>query len=788
MFATLALAAIYLILFGLAILRRSRRDPAEGWMLAYCIYSVLLMVLYGFVAGGRINFSPSLSMPMVILIGFMFSTALAGYLTLSYLTIDGQIQLASVILLLVWFGAVITVQITGTPPFIGTHAWFSDTLGLDITLAIELAFIGWLLITLLLLFVSWYAFTTAPLPLYANRILFWTVVLPFMLFGDALTAAWLREPWNYVAYAIRLLGAIGAVYAVITHRVIDLREMIRLFISRFIITVIYGALIVGGVMATAYFRVPGTEHLPNSTQRWIVGILAALIVALLLPPITQLIRLLLHNLVSRSATDPAEAVRRYGQRISGMIDLEKLASVAVKTINELLATRRSYLILATPKDDQVALEIVGASESKTDLVGFLSTNGPIYKHFVNIRQPLLQYDVQYHKRYITVPESERSFLNQLETDIYAPVGDNDSLIGILAVGPKINDDPFRPNEIELLEALATQTVAALENARLVSDLRTLNEEMITLNESLIETNERLERLDGVKSDFITIASHELRTPLTQVQGYSDLLKEMAERRILDPNETADITQNLSRASQRMADIITAMLEISQLDVDKLDLTFSETNLSVVIKLAVEPYAEAIRKRKQVLVGKGLSNLPLIYGDLKRLVQAFQNLITNAVKFTPDGGKIEITGQVYDKDNEGNPLSVRVSVSDNGIGIDEKHHELIFEKFYRVGAVELHSTGTTKFKGAGPGLGLPLAQGIVEGHGGRIWVESKGYDESKRYGSTFHVVLPVKPPQLRKQQQEKTPEKPEEGKPEPVLPAIKIEGLETEPSGDDTILL
>jgi signal transduction histidine kinase len=467
-----------------------------------------------------------------------------------------------------------------------------------------------------------------------------------------------------------------------------------------------------------------------------------------------------------------------------MIDLEKLASAAVKTINELLATRRSYLILATPKDDQIVLEIVGASESRAESIGFLSTDSPIYKHFVNIRHPLLQYDVEYHKHYITVPENERSFLRQLETDIYAPVGDNDSLVGLLAVGPKINDDPFRPSEIELLEALATQTVAALENARLVTNLRALNEEMITLNESLLETNERLERIDEVKSDFITIASHELRTPLTQVQGYSDLLKEMAERRVLDPNETADITQNLSRASQRMADIITAMLEVSQLDVDKLDLTFSETNLSMIIKLAVEPYAEAIRQRKQVLIGKGLKKLPPIQGDLKRLVQAFQNLITNAIKFTPDGGKIEITGQVYDKDNEGNPLSIRVSVTDNGIGIDARHHELIFEKFYRVGAVELHSSGTTKFKGAGPGLGLPLAQGIVEGHGGRIWVESKGYDENKRHGSTFHVVLPVTPPQMKKA----PPGKVEKAKPKVLIPAAKIEGLDSEPTGDDTVLL
>jgi signal transduction histidine kinase len=86
--------------------------------------------------------------------------------------------------------------------------------------------------------------------------------------------------------------------------------------------------------------------------------------------------------------------------------------------------------------------------------------------------------------------------------------------------------------------------------------------------------------------------------------------------------------------------------------------------------------------------------------------------------------------------------VEVVISDTGVGIDKADHDLIFEKFYRVGSPSLHSTGTTKFLGAGPGLGLPIARGVIEAHGGRVWVESEGRDEKRCPGSQFHVILPA----------------------------------------------
>jgi signal transduction histidine kinase len=155
------------------------------------------------------------------------------------------------------------------------------------------------------------------------------------------------------------------------------------------------------------------------------------------------------------------------------------------------------------------------------------------------------------------------------------------------------------------------------------------------------------------------------------------------------------------------------------------------------------YDRAIAERRQKLIVEPMEDLPVIYGDLTRLVQALRHVVQNAIKFTPDGGTITLRARRVPAEEAGGSTDyVEIAVQDTGIGIDPEDQALIFEKFYRVGPIERHSTGAIKFKGAGPGLGLPLARGIIEAHGGRIWVESPGYDEVRCPGSTFYIWLPV----------------------------------------------
>jgi signal transduction histidine kinase len=131
--------------------------------------------------------------------------------------------------------------------------------------------------------------------------------------------------------------------------------------------------------------------------------------------------------------------------------------------------------------------------------------------------------------------------------------------------------------------------------------------------------------------------------------------------------------------------------------------------------------------------------------MQRLVQAFRNVVLNAIKFTPDGGRIEITASLQPSENNDGRDHILVAIADTGVGIDKENLELVFEKFFRAYDPGLHSTGTYKFMGAGPGLGLTIAKGVIEGHGGRIWAESPGHNMESYPGTTFYVLLPVSPP-------------------------------------------
>jgi signal transduction histidine kinase len=186
-----------------------------------------------------------------------------------------------------------------------------------------------------------------------------------------------------------------------------------------------------------------------------------------------------------------------------------------------------------------------------------------------------------------------------------------------------------------------------------------------------------------------------------------------------------------------------MLDASQIDVDGVKLVIVQTSLEEVIHNAIEPLNQAMRERRISFSSQGLENLPAIHADFKRLNQAFTNLIGNAVKYTPDYGSISVEAALLPS-QDGEATFIEVVIKDSGIGIDAKYHDLVFEKFFRIGDTQLHSSGNTKFKGAGPGLGLPIAKGVIEAHGGTIWVESDGEDEARLPGSHFHIVIPTRP--------------------------------------------
>jgi signal transduction histidine kinase len=246
---------------------------------------------------------------------------------------------------------------------------------------------------------------------------------------------------------------------------------------------------------------------------------------------------------------------------------------------------------------------------------------------------------------------------------------------------------------------------------------------------------KLEKLDKSKSDFISIAAHELKTPLTLIEGYAAMLKEQLD---IQRASQADIyLRGLDNGTRRLKEIIDDMIDVSMIDNSLLSLNFQPLWLNRLFKVLKNEFRQLMEERNLTFAVQSFSGSDeMTFGDSERLYQAFRNLIVNAIKFTPDGGTIAIDGRKL-------PGFVEVTFQDSGIGIDPADHDRIFEKFGRIGSVSLHSSGKTKFKGGGPGLGLPITKGIIEAHGGAIWVESPGYDEESCPGAIFHVLLPIR---------------------------------------------
>ncbi|HBX68415.1 MAG TPA: hypothetical protein DEH25_03255 [Chloroflexi bacterium] len=247
--------------------------------------------------------------------------------------------------------------------------------------------------------------------------------------------------------------------------------------------------------------------------------------------------------------------------------------------------------------------------------------------------------------------------------------------------------------------------------------------------------ERLALLDQAKNDFIQVAGHELRTPLTVISGYTSALRSMLKH---EP-AALQMVEGIQTGQERLLEVINNMLYVSRIDNEVLQVLPQMISLNEILKKIQMELQDALDERKLTLNLQELDRLPMIEGDPDLLPKAFNYLIVNAIKYTPDGGSITISGSTLE-DRDAQWLEIRIQ--DTGIGINPEHLDLIFEKFFQTGQVNLHSSSKTKFKGGGPGLGLPIARGIIAAHQGSIWAESPGYDETQLPGSTFFIRLPV----------------------------------------------
>lgn len=742
----LVIVIAHAVLLLVALLRARLAGRRLWWLLGTIIFSALACAAYAIPAPA--DLPHPLNRGTVLTLAIVLLLAMYGALVISdvaRLRTNRSFPIVWLVLTLLCLGAVTAAAFATSEPQLGQGQWLRQVFQQPDMLSI--AFLAGFVVQMVVLFgAAFSGFYRAALPEVANRSLFWVVNTAILSIG-IVSLVILSEALLLVAAGmlLLLLAASGATYAQISHRVFDIRAGLALLIR---IGVLTG--LTAGVIFAALYLVNALQ-VETQDERTLLLVVIAALLALLYVPVRSLIESILNKLLVGRRVNPTLVTRQFSQQVTRTVDLDPLIETTTSMVNRIMRVRRSGIMLVNDsgiETGQMELLVMagGGFANMKGQRARVRTDGPIYQQLAVKQECLLQFDLDYDPLYLQIAPEERRFFSSLQMSAYAPIIVENVLIGILASGPKLNDSAFYDRDLELLATMGHQTGIALRNSRLVADLRHLNKTMQTLNKELESTNDELGKLDSVKTDFVTIASHELRTPLAQIRGYTDIIDALNEQGMLDQDQVAGLVANLRKATERMEELIGAMLDVSQLDVNAMDLRFTQTTPEAVLRMAIEPLTNEIKQRKLSLSLRGTRGLPPIQADMQRLVQAFRAVVTNAIKFTPDGGKIEIRASLRPAESPDEVDKVLVEISDTGVGIAREHVELIFNKFFRAADPSLHSTGAFKFMGAGPGLGLTIAKGVIEGHGGQIWAESPGHDMKNFPGSTFYVLLPVSPPE------------------------------------------
>jgi signal transduction histidine kinase len=275
----------------------------------------------------------------------------------------------------------------------------------------------------------------------------------------------------------------------------------------------------------------------------------------------------------------------------------------------------------------------------------------------------------------------------------------------------------------LIEDVSTLGSLEQEMVQQRNELVLLNDRIAARNIELAAANTELRQLDEVKSRFISVAAHELRNPLASILGYLELLHEEGYDALTADQQMC--VEAIQRSSQRLLSITNNLLDMTRIEAGRIELNLERVNLLTLVEHVAGEFQPQISAKKQTLVLDASPGVSMALCDEMRSSQILSNLLSNAIKYTLEKGMITIKLGATDDGQ-----SLLVTVSDNGIGIAPHDKDKIFRSFFRGGNV--HLTGEP-----GTGLGLSVAQALVELQGGRIWCESV-----LGKGSTFYVTFPV----------------------------------------------
>jgi signal transduction histidine kinase len=406
----------------------------------------------------------------------------------------------------------------------------------------------------------------------------------------------------------------------------------------------------------------------------------------------------------------AQAMRASAAALNRTLYFEEVLDRVLETVGRVVPHDAANIMLVDADGVAHVARGHGYAERGVEILARMASypvdQVPTFQEIVRLGGPIVLSDVRTYPGWITIPELhwERSYAA-------APIRVKGSIIGFLQV-TSVTPGYFTQTHAERLQAFADQAAAAIENARLYAQVQHYADELEQrVAERTAELNtayERLKALDQVKDQFVSRVSHELRTPIANIQLYLNLLDKGK------PAKHADYMQTLHREAARLNKMIEDLLDISHLDMGKTEFHFAAVDLNRLLSHLVTERKPDALERGMTLESELAAALPSVHADTTLIAQTVSNLLSNALNYTPDGGRIICRTAQRDYADRS---WVTVTVQDDGPGMAADELSRVGERFFRGRAAR-------NYKVPGTGLGLALCKEIIDRHGGRMTIDSE----------------------------------------------------------------
>ena len=437
------------------------------------------------------------------------------------------------------------------------------------------------------------------------------------------------------------------------------------------------------------------------------------------------------EMLSNSNKDLADSLYRLNamyttsSQFAGTLDKSKLLQYMSEGMDKALSYSLNCTLSLCTENEPVLI-INSLYELSDEIISAIKLRTILnYKRIFESQKAPFEIDIENLKviKHVKNPSNRFTFNIFQYDNMFAQISLGNNYFGFVEI---FKDGSFTPDDATCFQTIAQQVAMPLKSA--------------TLYQEIIDANEKLKKLEHLKSEFISIVSHELRTPLTSIKNSLDIL---SSGRCGEVSEASEKFLSMAmRNVLRLSGIINDLLDLSKIEAGKMEFKFAPANINTVIDY-VKSALSVVAKSKEInLVTSEDLNLPDIKADSQRLEQVLTNLVSNAIKFTPEGKTITITSSLEDASNininenfrdDIKNLSgkyIQVCVQDEGIGIAQKDLRHVFDKFAQI-------ENSLSRKEGGTGLGLPIAKQLLDAHNGAIWCDSE-----LNKGSKFYFIVPV----------------------------------------------